>query len=134
MKRCARNDGGYRGKRLPRGPGDEQILSRIDNSLGNCGNLLGSFPLPEHHFRKTLADAPVVVDPGEAQILEGAVAQKLKEPGLCSLRRYGPGLDRLEEGAELRSVHRDKSLTGVDFGASWTVKLPIVPCDGIIFL
>ena len=99
MKRCARNDDGHRGERLPRGPRDEQILSRIDNSLGNCGNLLGSFTLPEHDFRKTLADAPVVVDTGESQILEGSVAQKLKEPGLRSLRRYGAGLDRLEEGA-----------------------------------
>ena len=106
----------------------------MDNSLGNCCNLLGSFALSEHDLRKALADASVMVHTREAQILEGSVAQKLKEPGLRSLRRYGAGLDRLEEGAELRSVHRDKSLTDVDFGASWTVKLPIVPCDGIIFL
>jgi hypothetical protein len=109
-------------------------LTRIDDSLGNCGNLLGSFALPEHNFRKALPDTSVMVHTGEPQILEGSVAQKLKEPGLRSLRRYGAGPDRLEERAELRSVHRDKSLTGVDFGASWTVKLPIVPCDGIIFL
>ena len=76
----------------------------------------------------------MVVNSGKSQIFEGSVAQKLKEPGLRSLRRYVAGLDRFEERAELRSVHRDKSLTGVDFGASWTVKLPIVPCDGIIFL
>jgi hypothetical protein len=90
--------------------------------------------LAEHDLGKALADAPMVVNSGKSEIFEGSVAQKLKEPGLRSLRRYGAGLDRLEDGAELRSVHKDKSLTDVDFEASWTVKLPIVPCDGIIFL
>ena len=35
---------------------------------------------------------------------------------------------------QLEPVHRRKSLSCVDFGAIWTIKSAIVPCDGIIFL
>jgi hypothetical protein len=134
MKYCAGEDRRDCRKSLRRAAGYEQVLAGINNSFGNSSNLLRSFALSEHHLWKALPNTPVVVDPRKSEILEGSVAQKLKEPGLRSLRRYDAGLDRLEQRVEFGPVHRDKSLTGVDFGPSWTVKLPIVPCDGIIFL
>ena len=134
MKYCAGEDRRDCCKSLRRTPRDEQVLSRIDNSFRNSSNLLRSFALAEHHLGKALPNTSVVVDPRKSEVLEGSVAQKLKEPGLRSLRRYDAGLDRLEQRVEFGPVHRDKSLAGVDFGPSWTVKLPIVPCDGIIFL
>lgn len=106
----------------------------MDDSFRNSGNLRGSFALAEDNFRKPLADAAVMVDACEPQVLKGAVAQKLKEPGLGSLRRYSTRVDRLEKGQELWPGHRDTSLPRVDFHPSWAIKYSIVPCDGFIFL
>ncbi len=106
----------------------------MDDSFGNSGNLRGSFALAEDNLRKPLANAAVMVDAGEPQVLKGAVAQKLKEPGLGSLRRYSTRVNRLEKGPKFWSGHRDKSLTRIDFRPSWAIKYSIVPCDGFIFL
>ncbi len=106
----------------------------MDDSLGNSGNLRGSLALAEDNLRKPLPDTAVMIDAREPKVFKGAVAQKLKEPGLGSLRRYSTRVDRLEEGQELWPGHRDKSLTRVDFRPSWAIKYSIVPCDGFIFL
>jgi hypothetical protein len=134
MEDCAREDGCDCGVRVGGGPGDEEILSGIDDSFRDCGDLPGGLALPEDHLREALTDAAVMIDPGETEIFKGAVAQKLKEPGLGRLRRNGPGLDGFEQAEKLGPVHRDKSLTRVDFGRSWAINFAIVPCDGIIFL
>ena len=45
----------------------------------------------------------MVIDPREPEVFEGAVAQKLKEPGLGRLRRYAARVDRVEEGTQLQA-------------------------------
>ena len=106
----------------------------MDDSLGNGRNLSRSLPLSEDDFGESLPDAPVVVDARESEVFECAVAQKLKEARLGRLRRYRASVHCLEKGQEFRPVHRDKSLTRVDFRPSWAIKYPIVPCDEFIFL
>jgi len=54
----------------------------------------------------------VVIDAGEAQILEGLLAQNLKELFLRRLRRKAAAANRVEQGPQLLTVHR------VDFGPS----------------
>ena len=44
----------------------------------------------------------MVVDAGEAEVLERCLAQKLKELVLGRLRREGPGADVAQEAAEAR--------------------------------
>ena len=77
-----------------------------DDALGDGGDLLGRLARAENDFGKTLPDAAVVVDPGEAQVLERGLAQKLKEPVVRGLRRKAPRLDVVEERAEVEPVHR----------------------------
>ena len=93
-----------------------------DDAFGNRGDLLGSLAGAENHLGKPLADAAVVVDPGEPKVLEGGLAQKLKESVLRSLRRKGAAANLFEEGPELVARHAvrkrsraSKSLTRVDF-------------------
>jgi hypothetical protein len=76
----------------------------------------------------------MVVHACEPEVLERAVAQKLKDPDLRSLRRERTRVDLLEDGPELHSGHRDKSLRRVDFQLCWLIEFSIGPCDGFIFL
>jgi hypothetical protein len=76
----------------------------------------------------------VVVDPGEAEVLERAVAQKLKEPDLRSLRCKRTGLHLLEDGPELRPRHCGKFLRRVDFQLGWSIECSIGSSDSFIFL
>ena len=74
-----------------------------------------------------------MVDARESQILEGALAQELKERLECSLRRASAGADLVEQGAELLPVHCAKRLV-VDLRPNWTVICSIGPRDGFISL
>jgi hypothetical protein len=77
--------------------------------------------LAEDNFRKTLARRPVLIDPREAQIFVGCLAQILKELLVRSLRCQAAPTDVVEEGPQLLSVHSTNALDNVDFGPSWTV-------------
>ena len=68
-KRCT-----YAVKRFTGGPGDQQAVPRVDDPLGDGGDLGGGLSLPENHLRKALAGVAVVIHAGEAQILERLLA------------------------------------------------------------
>jgi hypothetical protein len=63
----------------------------------------------------------VVVDPGEAEVLERFLAQNLKDEVLRRLRRKAPLLHLVEQGLELGTIHCGKCLTAVDLATSGTV-------------
>jgi len=83
---CARESFRHGGMGLGRRAGDQEVLAGTDDPFGNCADLLGCFALSEHYFRKTLANAAVMIDTGEANVLERRVAQELKESGVRGLR------------------------------------------------
>ena len=60
------------------------------DALGDGGDLLGGLAGTENDLGKALSDRAVVVDPGEPEVLEGGLAQKLKEALVRSLRCSGP--------------------------------------------
>ena len=86
----------------------------------------GVLPWPKIDFRESLAGVPLVIDFGEAQVLERLLAQNLKRALLGRLRRYDAGADIVEQGANLLTVH----LAGeVDFSPTWTIRSLIGPRD-----
>ena len=105
-----------------------------DDPRGDGGNLLGRLAGTENHLRKTLARAAMVIDPGEAQVLERRLAYKLKELVVRGLRRELTRADGFEQRAKLVTVHRPKWLAFVDFPFSRAIKSEIVRRDGFIFL
>jgi len=107
--------------RVRRGTGHEQILASADDGLGDAGDLGGRLPLAEDHLREPLADVPMVVDAGKAEIFVGTLAQELKEFPVRCLRRSVAGAYLVEEGPELLAVHRAKWPKRIDFALSWTV-------------
>ena len=123
------------------GARDQQAVAGRDDALGDGGDLRGGLPWAENDLWKALPDAPLVVDPGEAEVFERGLAQILKEFVLRCLRCEGAAADPLEQALELEAGHADRSrsraskcLTRVDFRFSRAVKSPIVPRDGFIFL
>ena len=62
-------------------------MTGVDDALGDGGDLLGRLARAEHNLGKALPDGAVVVDPGEPEVLERGLAQKLKEPAVRRLRR-----------------------------------------------
>jgi hypothetical protein len=59
------------------GAGDEQVVAGGDDALGDGGYLFRRFSGAENDFGKALPDAAVMVDPGEAEVLERRLAQNL---------------------------------------------------------
>ena len=78
-----------------------RVTSRLwparDDALGNGGNLVGSLAWAEDDLGKTLPEAAVMVDPGEAQVLERRLAQKLKKPVVRLLRCKALRLNVVQE-------------------------------------
>ena len=75
------------------------------DAVGDGGDLLRGLSWAENDLWKALPGAAVVVDAGEADVLERRLAQKLKDVLVGSLRRSGPGLNLLEEGPEFVTRH-----------------------------
>jgi hypothetical protein len=75
-----------------------------------------------------------MIDPREPQVLERSLAQNLKDALMRRLRRIGPTLNPREQGQELLTRHRCKSLRAVDFEICTAIGSPIVRPDGFIFL
>ena len=115
-------------------PGDQEAVAGCDDARRDGGNLVGSLSRAKDYFGKPLPDSAVVVDAGEAQVLERGLAYKLKEPVLGGLRRKRAALDGVQKRAEIVTVHCPKSLAFVDFAFSRAVKSAIVPRGGFIFL
>ena len=114
-------DGGHGAVGVGGGSGDQQVLAGVGQRTRNDGDLVGRLSLAEDDFGKSLADVAVMVDAGKSQILEGFLAQELKELLVGCLRRGGAGLHLVEQGAQLLAIHRAKWLKGFDFGPSWTI-------------
>jgi hypothetical protein len=104
------------------------------NPCSNLSNLLRLLAWSEHNLRKSLPDAAVMIDSSKPEVFEGGLAYKLKEAGVCGLRRKHAGADFFEQGAKLVTVHRAKWLAFVDFPYSRAIKSLIVPRDGFISL
>ncbi len=62
---------------LPGRERDKQVVARRDDSLGNCGDLLGSFTKTEHDLGEALTDTAMVVDARKPEIFKGGLAQIL---------------------------------------------------------
>ena len=106
--------------------GDEQGVAGRGDPPGDGGDLGRGLALAEDDFREALAGIPLMVDPGEAQILVRFLAQNLKEPLLRRLRSKGSGAHVVEQGANLQPVHRAWK---VDFSPTWTIRSLIGPRD-----
>jgi hypothetical protein len=94
--------------RVGAGAGDEEALPRRDEARGDRGNLCGRFSLAEDDFGEALSHVAVMIDARESEIFVGLLAQKLKEPLVRRLRSNGSGVNLVEQGAELLTVHRGK--------------------------
>ncbi len=79
-----------------------------DDSFGNRGNLLGSFPRTEHDLGEALPDTAMVIDAGETEIFERRLAQILKESVVRASGVTAPDLHLVEQRAELQAIHRAK--------------------------
>jgi hypothetical protein len=109
-------------------------VTRRDDPGGNLCNLVRLLAETEDDLRKSLANAAMVIHPGKSEVFEGGLAYKLKEAGVCVLRRKRTGANFLEQGAKLVTVHRPKWLAFVDFPFSRAIESAIVPRDGFICL
>ena len=88
-------------------PRDQQVVAGGDDALGNRGDLRRSLALAEDHFGKSLADAAVVIDAREAQVLERRLAQNIEGAARAPPQASAlPDRDVVEQGAELLTVHR----------------------------
>jgi hypothetical protein len=104
------------------------------NAFGNRSDLLRGLAQAENNLRKPLTQGALVIDPGEAEILEGGLAQKLKKLAMGLLRCQPLALDIVQKGAKGRAVHERETLSSVDFGLSRTVVWPFMLRDGLILL
>jgi len=100
---------------------DEEIVSGADQPFGDRGDLAGGLSLSKHDFGESLAGRSMVVDAGESEVFERALAQNLKEAIVRRLRCNQTAAHLVEKGPQLLPVHRGKSLKIVDFGPSSTV-------------
>ena len=50
--------------------GHQQAVPAGDDGGGDAGDLVGGLPGAEHHLGKTLADGPVMIDPGKPEVLD----------------------------------------------------------------
>lgn len=80
------------------GASDENIVAGMpasEHGTNNFGDLLRRFATPENDLSETLAERTVMVDLGEAQVLEGQMAEPLER----SLFRHAAGANSAEEFA-----------------------------------
>jgi hypothetical protein len=126
VESCARKTIRYRTVGLGGRARHQQILAGCNNSFRNTRDLLGSFALAEDDFWKPLADAAVVINPRESEVLERRVAQKLKEPGVRRLRSQCSGVNLVENPLEFKPGHFGKALMEIDFQLIRAVKYPVV--------
>jgi hypothetical protein len=132
--RYSGHDGGV-GRRV--GSRNQQAVARADDSLGDRRNLFGRFAGTEHDLGKTLPQAAMMVDAGEAEVFERGLAQELKDAMLRRLRRNRPALDVLQQGAKIMARQCNggsKCLTRVDFQLCRSIESSIVPREGFILL
>ena len=86
-----------------------------DDACGDSGDLFRRLPRPENDLRTTLPECPMVIDAGEAKILERGLAQILKQLILGHLRGQGPGANIAQEAQKLGARHLADCF---DFGAT----------------
>ena len=86
------------------GASDEYILAAVfgtEHGPGDVSNLLGRFALGEDDFGVALAQCAVMVDLGEAEILEGEMLEAVDG----AIGREGAKADEVEEFVEFAFFH-----------------------------
>ena len=58
--------------------GDHKVGAGGDDARADSGDLRGAFALAEDHFRHAAAERAMLVHLGEAEVLEGQMAQALE--------------------------------------------------------
>src|ERR1700677_593479 len=85
--------------------GDHQVGAGGEDARADRRDLRGAFALAEDHLRYAAAERAMLVDFGEAEILEGQVAQALERRGSA----HAAGRDLLQEPAQTLLAHRKHS-------------------------
>ena len=86
---------------LRRGAGDENVFRAREQGIGDSDDLFGRFAEAEDDFRHPVAQHAVVIDLGEAEILEGHVAHAFHG----FVNAAGAAADAFEERAKLFFTH-----------------------------
>ena len=88
-----------------RGAGHQEGVAGGGDAFGDGGDLLRGLALAKNDLGETLAEAPLVVHPGEPEVLDRLLAQILKKSDLCCLGRQGSGRHLIQQNSELVGVH-----------------------------
>ena len=89
------------------GAGDEDVGGVFEEGFGDGDHLFGGFALGEDDFGDAVAEGAVVIDFGEAEVLEGQVAHAREGAIDFEFARA----DLLEHGAQLVLIHETR-ITG----------------------
>ena len=84
--------------------GDENVVARVlflKHGADDFGDLLRRFTFGEDDFRKTLAQRPVMIHFGEAEVFEGEMLEALD----CRARRDFSGLHGFQNSQKFRLIH-----------------------------
>jgi len=85
--------------------GDQDVVAHRSQTLGDGDDLLGGLALAEHHLGKSVAQAAVVVEPREAEILVGQRTQPVQR--LVDGTRAAPdGLEQLGQTLAFHETQR----------------------------
>ena len=84
---------------------DEQRVTALDDAVGNGGDLIRRLAQAEDDFRESLTNGPVMVDAGETEVLERAVAKLRQQPPMGVVRRDATFAYRVEQGLKLGWCH-----------------------------
>ena len=84
----------------------EDVVVRLRQPARDGDHLLRGLPLAEHRLGDAVAERPMQVHPGEAEVLDGQAA----ETGERLLGRHGAAGDGLQQRLYLFPVHRRSSL------------------------
>ena len=76
---------------------------------GDGGHLGWRLALAEDDLREALPGGPVMIDPGESQVLERLGAEPLQQLGLDRLDRHLAPLQAVEQVVEFVGIHRSRS-------------------------
>ncbi len=88
------------------GARDQNVLGFIEQAGDDGADLVGRFALAEDDLRDSVPQRAVVIDLGEAQVLEGHVAQTLD--GRIDVD--GSGADLFEQAAQMILIHTSPSV------------------------
>ena len=101
----ARLDGDNRFEHLPRGARGQHVAAGLGHAGKDRGHLLGGFARGKDHLRHSRAQRAVMVELGEAYVLEGQVAQAVERGGDFGLA----GCNLLQQRFYAGAIHQSFS-------------------------